>query len=100
MIGLVFSIISSFSPQAANISPAKFMGRLSHSEAMIVGVGMVPRGEVGLIIAGVALLIPGALGTGDMVSQLFGAAVAVSIITTLITPAMLKPFFRRASAKT
>jgi Kef-type K+ transport system membrane component KefB len=35
-----------------------------------------------------------------MVSQLFGAAVAVSIITTLITPAMLKPFFRRASAKT
>jgi Kef-type K+ transport system membrane component KefB len=80
--------------------PAKFVGRLSNSEAMIVGVGMVPRGEVGLIVAGVALLIPGALGTGDMASQLFGAAVAVSLVTTLVAPAMLKPFFRRASAKT
>lgn len=79
--------------------PAKFAGRLPNSEAMIVGVGMVPRGEVGLIVAGVALLIPGALGTGTMASELFGAAVAVSLFTTLITPAMLKPFFRRAARK-
>ena len=79
--------------------PARFVGKLSNNEAMIVGVGMVPRGEVGLIVAGVALLIPGALGTGDMASELFGAAVAVSLFTTLITPALLKPFFKRASAK-
>jgi len=77
--------------------PAKFIGRLSNNEAMIVGVGMVPRGEVGLIVAGVALLIPGALGDGEMSSELFGAAVAVSLFTTLITPLMLKPFFRRAA---
>lgn len=80
--------------------PAKFVGRLPNREAMIVGVGMVPRGEVGLIVAGVALLIPGALGTGDMVSELFGAAVAVSLFTTLITPTMLKPFFRKKAAET
>jgi Kef-type K+ transport system membrane component KefB len=80
--------------------PARFVGKLSNNEAMIVGVGMVPRGEVGLIVAGVALLIPGALGTGDMASELFGAAVAVSLFTTLITPTLLKPFFKRATAKT
>lgn len=69
--------------------PARFAGRMNHTESMIVGIGMVPRGEVGLIIAGAGLLA-GAIGR-----DLFGAAVAVSVVTTLVTPAMLKPFFRR-----
>jgi len=68
--------------------PARFAGKMNHTESMIVGIGMVPRGEVGLIIAGAGLLA-GAIGR-----DLFGAAVAVSVITTLITPAMLKPFFK------
>jgi len=76
--------------------PSKFVGKFSNNEAMIVGVGMVPRGEVGLIVAGVGMLIPGALGTDDMARELFGAAVAVSLFTTLLTPMMLKPFFRKA----
>ena len=77
--------------------PSKFFGKFSNNEAMIVSVGMVPRGEVGLIVAGVGLLIPGALGVGDMPRELFGAAVAVSLFTTVLTPIMLKPFFRRAT---
>jgi len=78
--------------------PAKLAGRLSNSESMIVAVGMVPRGEVGLIVAGVGLLIPGALGnTDEMVNELCGAVVAVSLFTTLITPTMLKPFFRKTT---
>jgi Kef-type K+ transport system membrane component KefB len=79
--------------------PSRFYGKLSNNESMIVSVGMVPRGEVGLIVAGVGLLIPGALGTGDMPRELFGAAVAVSLFTTIVTPIMLKPFFRRAAKK-
>jgi Kef-type K+ transport system membrane component KefB len=71
--------------------PARFAGRMSHTESMIVGIGMVPRGEVGLIIAGAGLL------AGAISRDLFGAAVAVSVITTLITPAMLKPFFKKQS---
>ena len=77
--------------------PSRFFGKFSNNEAMIVAVGMVPRGEVGLIVAGVGLLIPGALGVGDMPRELFGAAVAVSLFTTVLTPIMLKPFFRRAA---
>jgi len=69
--------------------PARFAGKMSHTESMIVGIGMVPRGEVGLIIAGAGLL------AGAISRDLFGAAVAVSVITTLITPAMLKPFFKK-----
>lgn len=71
--------------------PARLAGKLSHNEGMIVGIGMVPRGEVGLIIAGAGLL------AGAISRDLFGAAVAVSVITTLVTPAMLKPFFKRQS---
>jgi len=100
LIAFILVVLATVGKMIGCYLPAKFVGKLSNNEAMIVGVGMVPRGEVGLIVAGVALLIPGALGTGDMASELFGAAVAVSIVTTLITPAMLKPFFRRAQART
>ena len=74
--------------------PARFVGRLSHNSSMIVGLGMVPRGEVGLIIAGAGLL-----AVGETFRELFVVAVLVSIATTMITPAMLKPFFRRAVAE-
>jgi Kef-type K+ transport system membrane component KefB len=56
---------------------------------MIVGAGMVPRAEVGLIVAA-AGYIAGAISLG-----LYGAAVAVSVVTTLVTPAMLKPLFKK-----
>jgi Kef-type K+ transport system membrane component KefB len=71
--------------------PARFAGKMSHAESMIVGIGMIPRGEVGLIIAGAGLL------AGAISRDLFGAAVAVSVVTTLIAPAMLKPFFKKQS---
>jgi Kef-type K+ transport system membrane component KefB len=100
LIAFILIVLAAVGKFVGCYLPARFVGKLSNNEAMIVGVGMIPRGEVGLIVAGVALLIPGALGTGDMASELFGAAVAVSLFTTLITPALLKPFFKRAPAKT
>jgi Kef-type K+ transport system membrane component KefB len=93
--GAIIAIILTIAAVVGKISgcyiPARFAGKLSHIESMIVGVGMVPRGEVGLIIAGAGLL------AGAISRDLFGAAVAVSVITTLITPAMLKPFFKKQS---
>ena len=59
-----------------------------------VGLGMIPRGEVGLIFAGIgaALMLPSASGERVPVvsSAIFGAVVIMVIITTLITPAALK----------
>jgi len=100
LIAFILIVLAAVGKFVGCYLPARFVGKLSNNEAMIVGVGMIPRGEVGLIVAGVALLIPGALGTGDMASELFGAAIAVSLFTTLMTPALLKPFFKRAPAKT
>ena len=74
--------------------PSRLVGKFSRRSSMIVGIGMVPRGEVGLIIAGVGLL-----ALGDPFRELFGAAVLVSIVTTLITPMMLKPLLRRIATK-
>jgi Kef-type K+ transport system membrane component KefB len=61
---------------------------------LAVGVGMIPRGEVGLIFAGIGatLMLPGADGTREPVvgSAIFGAVVIMVIITTLLTPIALK----------
>lgn len=73
--------------------PARLVGKLRHAGAMIVGIGMVPRAEVGLIIAGAGLT------AGAIDRELFGAAVAVGIVTTLVTPILLKPFFKRQASE-
>ncbi|MCD4780753.1 MAG: cation:proton antiporter [Candidatus Omnitrophica bacterium] len=68
--------------------------------ATIVGVGMVPRGEVALIIAGIAL------STGVIPHDIFSVAVIMTFITTLVTPPVLsrlvasdKPVLKKAQAK-
>ena len=59
-----------------------------------VGIGMIPRGEVGLIFAGIGatLILPTADGAGRAVvdAGVFGAIVIMVVVTTLITPPALK----------
>jgi Kef-type K+ transport system membrane component KefB len=59
-----------------------------------VGLGMIPRGEVGLIFAGIGatLILPSNSGVSEPVvnSATFGAVVIMVIITTLVTPLSLK----------
>jgi Kef-type K+ transport system membrane component KefB len=66
------------------------MGRRS---AAIVAVGMVPRGEVGIIVATVGL------SRGIITNELYGVVVAMSIITTLIAPPFLKALFAGRAAR-
>ena len=56
---------------------------------LIVSVGMVPRGEVGLIVAGIAL----AAGAVDI--RLFSAVVIMSVVTTLVVPPLLHVLYTR-----
>jgi Kef-type K+ transport system membrane component KefB len=70
---------------------------------LAVGVGMVPRGEVGLIFAGIGatLMLPNSAGASEPVINpaTFGVVVLMVIVTTLITPPALKwALQRRASA--
>jgi len=56
--------------------------------ALRVGFGMAPRGEVGLIIAGIAL------ATGLITHDLFAAMVIMVAVSTLIAPPALVLLFR------
>ena len=70
---------------------------------LAVGLGMIPRGEVGLIFAGIGatLMLPSSTGERLAVvsSAIFGAVVIMVIITTLITPFALKWSLGRGVAK-
>jgi Na+:H+ antiporter len=54
-----------------------------------VGVGMVPRGEVGLIFAGTGLV------AGVITEDLYSAVVAAVMLTTFAAPPWLKVLYRR-----
>lgn len=66
---------------------AKMMGYKNYQCARI-GVGMISRGEVALIVASKGSQL-GLLG-----SEFLGPVVLVVIITTIITPILLKPVFK------
>ena len=61
---------------------------------LTVGLGMIPRGEVGLIFAGIgaSLSLPNAAGVEERVisSATFSAVVIMVLVTTLVTPPALK----------
>ncbi|HET9478577.1 MAG TPA: cation:proton antiporter, partial [Pyrinomonadaceae bacterium] len=68
---------------------------------LAVGLGMIPRGEVGLIFAGIGttLMLPNLEGVAEPVidSGTFGAVVVMVVVTTLVTPAVLKWALSRKS---
>jgi Kef-type K+ transport system membrane component KefB len=68
---------------------------------LAIGIGMIPRGEVGLIIAGIGatLALPNAAGVAEPVigSATFAAIVIMVIVTTLATPPLLKWSLSRTS---
>ena len=59
-----------------------------------VGIGMIPRGEVGLIFAGAGRLLK------VIDDATFSAAVIMVIVTTLITPPILKMALARKEGRT
>ena len=58
--------------------------RMGRHDAAFVGVGMVPRGEVGIIVAGIGNT------TGTIDAELFAIIVAMSVLTTLLVPPVLR----------
>jgi monovalent cation:proton antiporter-2 (CPA2) family protein len=62
--------------------------------SLIIGSGMVSRGEVALIIAATGLQ------AGLVLPEYFTSVVIMVIVTTLITPPLLKVFFREKSSNT
>ena len=61
---------------------------LPAAEANVVALGMIPRGEVGIIVAGIGA------AAGVVEDQLFAVIVGMSVLTTVFVP----PLLRRALA--
>jgi Kef-type K+ transport system membrane component KefB len=71
---------------ATKLIPAYLGSRraLGSHEASIVGIGMVPRGEVGIVVASIGKI------EGVVDAQLFAVVVGMSILTTLVAPFALR----------
>jgi Kef-type K+ transport system membrane component KefB len=61
---------------------------LGRTEAFRIGVGMVPRGEVGMIVAQIGL------GFGILTRSSYGVVVFMSVATTIVAPPLIKIAYR------
>jgi len=72
-----------------------FLGALHEGRATAseVGVGMVPRGEVGVVVAGIAL------SSGVATADVYTAVVGMVVLTTFVAPFLIRSTYaRRAPA--
>lgn len=67
-------------------------------DRLTVGLGMIPRGEVGLIFANMGMALTLA-GTAIITPPLYSAIVVMVIVTTMVTPPALKWSLSRGSAR-
>jgi Kef-type K+ transport system membrane component KefB len=77
-LSLAFIVVAMLGKIVAGIPAGKGTDRTT------VGIGMLPRGEVGLIFASIGK------GLGVVTDSIFSAVVIMVIVTTLITPLLLK----------
>jgi Kef-type K+ transport system membrane component KefB len=79
---------------------AKFLGALGggwslpRAEAVLVGWGMVPRGEVGIVVAGLGIT------AGAISGSLYSVVVGMAVATTLLVPPLLPRLVRGAAPVT
>ncbi|WP_243042529.1 cation:proton antiporter [Dyella sedimenti] len=72
-----------------------FLGALplGTRSATVVGFGMVPRGEVGVVIASLGL------AAGVFTAQVYAIIVAMSLLTAVVTPPVLAWLLRRTAER-
>ncbi|HRI65401.1 MAG TPA: cation:proton antiporter [Polyangium sp.] len=83
LLALALTIAAIAGKQVCSLGTGKGVDRLT------VGIGMVPRGEVGLIFANIGQSLT--IGGEQLINKsVFSAVVAMVIVTTMITPPALK----------
>lgn len=65
----------------------------TRADKLLVGFGMIPRGEVGLIFASIGL------ADGVLDRDLYGAVLVVVLVTTMITPPLLRRRLGRGASQ-
>ncbi|WP_412754488.1 cation:proton antiporter [Legionella donaldsonii] len=69
------------------------LGADRKDDRLLIGIGMLPRGEVGLIFASIGRTL------GVMSDQLFSAIVLMVIVTTVIAPPFIKARYGKSDQK-
>jgi Kef-type K+ transport system membrane component KefB len=65
------------------------LGAGRKSDRLLIGIGMLPRGEVGLVFASIGRTL------GVITDQLFSAIILMVIVTTFVAPIWLKARYKR-----
>ena len=90
---VVLTLVASLSKIIGCGLPAKLYG-FSWKNSLAVGVGMIPRGEVAMIVALLGL-------TQNLITnRAYSALVLMSLFTTIITPVIFRNFLFRNGVKT
>jgi Kef-type K+ transport system membrane component KefB len=87
LFGLVISALA-IAGKVVGCGIAGLVCGFNRMGAYRIGVGMMPRGEVALIIAGYGL------SRGVVDQDIFGVAILMTLITTLLAPIFLVPAFQ------
>ena len=88
MFSLILTLLAIVSKVFGSGVPA-LAGGFTRAGSVRVGVGMLPRGEVALIIAGIGL------SRGVIESDLFGVSILMTIVTTVLAALLLKTAFEK-----
>jgi Kef-type K+ transport system membrane component KefB len=87
VIGTLLILVGVAGKLAAGYAPWWFKG-----DRKLIGVAMIPRGEVGLIFARIGL------GSGALTSEQFGGLMLMVFMTTFMTPPLLGLIAKRRTA--
>ncbi|MDR6216937.1 cation:proton antiporter [Deinococcus soli (ex Cha et al. 2016)] len=79
--GLILTVLAVIGKVAGGLIGARSMGR---RQSLLVGVGMVPRGEVGLIVASLGL------AAGVIGKQVYAEVLLMVLLTTVLAPLVLR----------
>lgn len=86
IFGGIYTILAIFAKQIGCALPTFFCG-FNVKGAARVGAGMIARGEVALIVAGIGL------ANGYLTQEIFGIGILMTLVTTVIAPPCLVGLF-------
>jgi len=89
--GILYSILAILAKIIGCMLPALLMN-FTPLGAVRIGIGMIPRGEVALIIAGIGATTMMKLNGEDVPivdTRLFGVAIIMTLVTTVVAPPLL-----------
>lgn len=86
MFGAIYTVLAIAAKIIGCMVPSLFCG-FNVLGGLRIGAGMVPRGEVALIIAGLGL------SAGYLTQEMFGIGILMTLVTTMVSPPVLVGLF-------